>query len=314
MIADGIFANIINRNTLDLALHGDLIFEIEKIRVFEGERELSILSRKELWMTDALTEGWVRVIRIELAEDMEINGKYRVNVLGLGDFVAVPYGIFDTEYFKENYIYEGDDLGANICGDKTTFKLWAPVASAVSLKLFTEGEGGEAYSTIPMTRGDRGVWQTTADCGHGTYYTYAVTNAVGTQEAVDPYAKAAGVNGGRGMVVDLSRTNPEGWGADKALSHINNYSEATIWEVHVRDFSNMIENSKYKGKYLAFTEGGLKNEHGEPVGIDYLKALGISHVHLLPVYDYASVSRLVTLYYVGASDIRTVFCPGLDIV
>ena len=291
MIADGIFANIINRNTLDLALHGDLIFEIEKIRVFEGERELSILSRKELWMTDALTEGWVRVIRIELAEDMEINGKYRVNVLGLGDFVAVPYGIFDTEYFKESYLYEGDDLGANICGDKTTFKLWAPVASAVSLKLFTEGEGGEAYSTIPMTRGDRGVWQTTADCGHGTYYTYAVTNAVGTQEAVDPYAKAAGVNGGRGMVVDLSRTNPDGWDADKALSHINNYSEATIWEVHVRDFSNMIENSKYKGKYLAFTEGGLKNEHGEPVGIDYLKALGISHVHLLPVYDYASVDE-----------------------
>ena len=291
MIADCIFANIIDRDTIDLGVRGELIFEIEKIRVLCGERELPILSCEEIWTTNALTEGWVRVIRVKLGEVIDICAQYRVNILGLGEFVAVPCGIFDTDYFKENYTYDGDDLGAYVSGNVTNFKLWAPVASAVTLKLYSDGEGGEAYARIPLTHEGFGVWQANVDCGHGTYYTYEVTNAVGTQEAVDPYAKAAGVNGKRGMVVDLSFTNPEGWNADKALSHISSYSEATIWEVHVRDFSNMIKNSKYKGKYLAFTEKGLKNEHGEPVGIDYLKELGISHVHLLPVYDYASVDE-----------------------
>jgi pullulanase len=113
---------------------------------------------------------------------------------------------------------------------------------------------------------------------------------VGTQEAVDPYAKAAGLNGNRGMVVDLSRTNPDGWGADFSTG-IDSYSDAIIWEVHVRDFSNKIAASQYKGKYLAFTERGLVNENGESVGVDYLVNLGITHVHLLPVYDYATVDE-----------------------
>jgi hypothetical protein len=93
------------------------------------------------------------------------------------------------------------------------------------------------------------------------------------------------------MVIDLSLTDPEGFDNSKLKNNINNYSEAIIWEVHVRDFSNKIASSKYKGKYLAFTETGLKNEHGVSVGIDYLKNLGITHVHLLPVYDYATVDE-----------------------
>ena len=90
--------------------------------------------------------------------------------------------------------------------------------------------------------------------------------------ATDPYAKAAGANGDRSMVVDLSLTNPEGWG-EAFRTGIDSYSDATIWEIHVRDFSNKIASSQYKGKYLAFTETGLVNEHGQSVGVDYLKEL-----------------------------------------
>ena len=93
------------------------------------------------------------------------------------------------------------------------------------------------------------------------------------------------------MVVDLSLTDPEGWDKSKLEDPISNYSEAIIWEVHVRDFSNKIASSQYKGKYLAFTETGLVNEYGQSVGIDYLKQLGITHVHLLPVYDYATIDE-----------------------
>ncbi|MBQ8258259.1 MAG: type I pullulanase, partial [Clostridia bacterium] len=176
-------------------------------------------------------------------------------------------------------------------GSGTSFKVWAPTASKVVLNLFTAGNGVDAYKSVDMVRGEKGVWAHTEECGHGTYYTYTVTTAVGTQEAVDTYATSAGVNGKRGMVVDLSRTNPTGWGNAALSSPISSYSEAIIWEVHVRDFSNKISSSNYKGKYLAFTETGLVNEHGKSVGVDYLKELGITHVHLLPVYDYASVDE-----------------------
>jgi pullulanase len=96
------------------------------------------------------------------------------------------------------------------------------------------------------------------------------------------------------MVVDLSLTNPDGWENAKEPTQISNYSEAIIWEVHVRDFSNKIASSQYKGKYLAFTETGLVNEHGKAVGVDYLKELGITHVHLLPVYDFATIDEAST--------------------
>ncbi len=249
----------------------------EQVKVYDGDRELAIKK---------IASGGI----IELEEDLDLTKSYRVEIKGFGSKNAIPIGIFDSKTFIEKYTYDGDDLGATINGDTTTFKLWAPTASMVNLNLFASGHEGDAYEKIEMTKGDRGVWYHTAKCGHGTYYTYTVTTSAGTQEAVDPYAKSAGLNGNRGMVVDLSRTNPEGWGAEFSTG-INSYSDAIIWEVHVRDFSNKIASSNYKGKYLAFTERGLVNEHGQAVGVDYLVNLGVTHVHLLPVYDYATVDE-----------------------
>ena len=260
------------------------ISSLDQVKVYDGEREVAVKSVSTLGV-GAIT-GY-----IEVAEPLDISGNYRVSIAGYGEKAVVPTGIFDSKYFADNYHYEGKDLGATVSGDSTVFKLWAPTAHKVVLNLFTAGNGVEAYKQVELTRGDKGVWSHTEQCGHGTYYTYSVTTSVGTQEAVDPYAKAAGVNGERGMVVDLSRTNPEGWGEDASLKSVSSYSEAVIWEIHVRDFSNKISSSQYKGKYLAFTENGLVNEHGQAVGVDYLKNLGITHVHLLPVYDYASVDE-----------------------
>ena len=260
------------------------ITSYKQVKVYEGDKELTILDISN--MGKEVTSGI-----IEVEETLDISKNYRVVIEGYGEKAVVPTSIFDSEYFIENYTYDGDDLGAIINGDKTTFKVWAPTASKVVLNLFTSGHGGSAYKSVDMVKGDRGVWSYTESCGHGTYYTYTVTTSVGTQEAVDPYAKAAGLNGNRGMVVDLSRTNPEGWGEDNFATGIKTYSDAVIWEVHVRDFSNKIASSNYKGKYLAFTERGLVNEFGQSIGVDYLVNLGITHVHLLPVYDYATVDE-----------------------
>ena len=260
------------------------ITSLDQVKVFEGDRQLSVTACSVMQRETATAT-------LTMAENLDLSKSYRIVIDGYGENPVVPTDIFDSAYFAENFHYDGNDLGAVIDGDNTTFKVWAPTASKVVLNLFTAGNGVDAYKSVDMVKGEKGVWAHTEACGHGTYYTYTVTTSLGTQEAVDPYAKAAGVNGNRGMVVDLALTNPEGWDGDTYVDTIDTYSEAIIWEVHVRDFSNKIATSQYKGKYLAFTETGLVNEYGMPVGIDYLKELGITHVHLLPVYDYATVDE-----------------------
>ncbi len=228
---------------------------------------------------------------ITTKEPLDITGVCTVSIEGYGEKVAVPTTIFDSAAFEAKYTYSGDDLGACIHGDNTTFKVWAPTASKVVLNLFEAGNGGTAFAAIDMTPGYQGVWTAEYPCGHGTYYTYTVTTAVGTQEAVDPYARAVGVNGDRGMVIDLASTDPAGFREETFEKGLTSYRDAVIWEVHVRDFSNKIAASKYPGKYLAFTETGLTNGTGLPVGVDYLKELGVTHIHLQPVYDYATVDE-----------------------
>lgn len=276
-------AGMIDVNKIQYSISPEAEISIDMIKVFDRERELKILS------LNIGSDDGTGIIEVE--ESLDISKTYRVEIDGYGEKAIVPTDIFDTKYFIENFTYDGGDLGAIINGDSTTFKVWAPTASRVVLNLFTSGHEGEAYKTVDMTKSERGVWFYTENCGHGTYYTYTVTTATGTQDAVDPYAKSVGLNGNRGMVVDHSRTNPEGWLEHNFTNNIKTYSDAIIWEIHVRDFSNKIASAKYKGKYLAFTERGLVNEHGESVGVDYLVKLGITHVHLLPVYDYATVDE-----------------------
>ena len=258
--------------------------EPDQVHVRQEGRELEVVklsSRNNSVVMGVITVG----------EELDISKPYTVEIQDYGELPAVPTEIFDKPAFVEQYTYDGDDLGAVITGDRTVFKVWAPTAGSVTLNLFADGRDGEAYETIEMTRAGKGVWTAEAACGHGTYYTYTVATAAGVQEAVDPYARAVGVNGDRGMVIDLASTDPEGFRDSAYYGAVDTYGDAVIWEVHVRDFSNRIASSRYPGKYLAFTETGLTNAAGVPVGVDYLKALGVTHVHLQPVYDYATVDE-----------------------
>ena len=199
--------------------------------------------------------------------------------------------------------YDGNDLGAVYTKDATTFKVWAPTASRVAVKLYKTGSSAEAgaqdISTTAMTKGENGVWSVKLNGDKkNLYYTYLVTINGVTRETADIYAKAAGVNGNRSMVVDLPSTDPEGWDKDSHVLY-DDPTDAVVWEVHVKDFSGSKVSGvslKYKGKYLAFTENGttLNGEGQHPTCIDYLKKLGVTHVQLLPVYDYATVDESVT--------------------
>ena len=277
-------AGMIDFNTIQYSLTPKVkLTSLDQIKLYDGDRLIPISSVTNMNVT--ATTG-----NIKVEEKLDISKTYEIEIEGYGRKAVMPTRVFDSQEFISNYTYDGNDLGPVIHGDSTTFKVWAPTASKVVLNLFEAGNGGSAYKSVEMNKAEKGVWEYTENCGHGTYYTYSVTTAAGTQEATDPYAKSAGLNGDRSMVIDLDSTDPLNWDLPYTAG-TDSYTEAVIWEVHVRDFSNKMANSQYKGKYLAFTERGLKNSAGVSIGVDYLVNLGITHVHLLPVYDYATVNE-----------------------
>lgn len=211
--------------------------------------------------------------------------------------VVMPI-IFSTEKFEEQYTYTGNDLGAVYTKEKTTFRVWAPTADAVAVRLYQGGDADKSdlIEEIAMTASEKGTWvaEKSGDL-NGTYYTYFVTIGDVQNEACDPYARTTGVNGNRAMVIDLASTNPEGWEKDKNPNADKTFNDAVIYELHIRDLSmDTSGNITNRGKYLAFTETGTKNATGISTGIDHIKELGVTHVHLLPVYDFGSVDERKT--------------------
>ena len=209
-------------------------------------------------------------------------------------------GKYEDEAARLDQIaYTDNDLGATYTPNGTTFKVWAPTASKVVTNLYTTGSDAEAnaekISSTEMTYDEtNGVWSLTVIGDiKNTYYTYSVTVGTSTKETQDVYSKAVGVNGDRSMVVDLDTTDPEGWENDNYV-FVPNQTDASIWEVHVKDFSydeNSGVSEANRGKYLAFTETGttLNGEGNMATGVDYLKELGVKYVQINPFYDYASV-------------------------
>ena len=199
-------------------------------------------------------------------------------------------------HILDEQAYLGDDLGAVYSKEKTVFKVWSPSASAVELKIYASGDSPVCTSSHSMTKLEKGVWSITLDGDwKNTYYTYLVTVGGVARETADIYAKAAGVNGNKSMVVDLESTNPSGWKNDKHI-FCNAPTDAIVWEIHVRDFSiSKVSgvSKKNKGKFLAFTESGttLDNKGKVATCLDYLKKFGVTHVQILPMYDYATVNE-----------------------
>ena len=203
--------------------------------------------------------------------------------------------IFSSAEFEARYTYHGDDLGAVWTAEATTFRLWAPTAASVKLNLYKSGTEGtdDLIERIDMTSDINGTWIATKNGDmNGVYYTYLVEVNGSTVEACDPYARTTGVNGKRAMVIDLASTNPEGWENDTDPNANLDITDAVIYELHVRDLS--IDESSgitNKGKYLGMIEAGTKTPSGIPTGLDHMKALGITHLHILPMYDYGSVDE-----------------------
>lgn len=189
-------------------------------------------------------------------------------------------------------VYTGNDLGAVYSPKMTRFKVWAPEAESVKLNLYKQGEGDNLIEQHVMKKSANGtyVFEKQGDC-NGIYYTYTVVNHGEEQEAVDPYTKAAGVNGQRGMVINLEKTNPQGFELD-GYRNPEHITDAIIYEGSVRDFT-MDESSGvfHNGKFLGLTEANTTNHFGEATALDYISGLGVTHVQILPAFDFETVDE-----------------------
>ena len=203
--------------------------------------------------------------------------------------------LYSTEEFERKYTYAGSDLGARWSAEKTAFRLWAPTAKSVRVNLYKTGTPGaeDRIAEIEMKSAVAGTW--TAEAAgdlHGTYYTFTVELEEGVREACDPYARTTGVNGQRAMILDLRSTDPEGWAEDRDPNAGKGITDAIIYELHVRDLSSDASSGIVnRGKFLGVIEEGTRTPDGIPTGLDHIKSMGVTHLHLLPSYDYGSVDE-----------------------
>lgn len=234
-------------------------------------------------------------VTLTMEEALALSKSYKVEIDG---YVAADISmtqILGSEYFDNELAYDGDDLGAVYTKDSTTFKVWAPMASEVSLNLYEKGDGDNLLETLPMTADVKGTWTITKEGDlNGVYYTYSVKNGNKVNETVDLYARTTGVNGDRGMVIDLESTNPEGFEND-VRPEFENATDAVIYELHIRDLSSDASSGiQNTGKFLGLTEKGTTNSEGLATGLDHIIDLGVTHVQILPSYDYATVDESKT--------------------
>lgn len=231
---------------------------------------------------------------LTIAEKLDITEVYTITANGNDSKLSMP-NVYSTKEFEDQYTYTGNDLGATYTKEKTTFRVWAPTAKSVKVLLYKGGKDGTAdmLGTIELKSDVNGTWvgEKEGDLA-GNYYKFSVAFADSTITTGDPYARSAGVNGTRSMIIDLDSTDPEGWADDKDPNADLKPNDAIIYELHIRDLSTD-ENSgiENKGKFLGLTETGTKTPSGISTGIDHIKELGVTHLHILPMYDFGSVDE-----------------------
>lgn len=201
------------------------------------------------------------------------------------------YNIDDGYHFEkidDRYYYDGT-LGAIYCRENTIFRVWSPLAISVMLNIYNKCTDDKPKEKHQMHMDEKGVWECKIDKDlKDKYYTYTVCDKEQEQETIDIYAKSAGVNGKKGMIFDEDDVTPSGFYTHDT-SHIVGKDKAILYELHVRDFSSDDSgNFMFKGKFKAFSEENVKNISGDVIGLDHIQKLGVTHIHLLPVFDFAT--------------------------
>ncbi len=234
-------------------------------------------------------------LALNLDADVSLGKSYTLTHPKFGKANTTPGLIMNSDGFNSRYTYSGDDLGNSYTPQQTQFRVWAPTATRVDLVTYpSESSSTGEGVVIHMNPAEKGTWITTVKGDlNAAIYNYRVTVGEVEREAVDPYVRATTINGIRGVVVDLAKTNPKSWSSAKP-AFSGKPTDAVIYELHIRDLSMDPSGNipvAHRGKYLALTDVKTTTSKGSPTGVNAIKDLGVTHVELLPVFDYASVDE-----------------------
>lgn len=240
------------------------------------------------------SSGATKVV-LNLSSDILLGKTYTISNSKFGSAQTKAGQIMSSSGFSDRFTYSGDDLGNTYSSDHTIFRVWAPTASAVSVVSYpTATSPAFSGSITPMTQDVKGTWIASKKGDlNGSIYTYRVTVGGVESEAVDPYVRAVTVNGERGVVLNLFQTDPKVWTKTKP-TFSGKGSDALIYELHIRDLSMDASSNipaAHKGKFLALTDVKTIDATGGKTGVNAIKDLGVTHVELLPIFDYASVDE-----------------------
>lgn len=227
---------------------------------------------------------------IEILLKNSINIKYISYIIYENNDIKINYcNFFDSDEFNDKYYYDGT-LGAIYEKKGTCFKLWSPAAQSVDLLLYKYGDPAFSSSCIkiPMAENEKGLW-ITAIRGNfeGYYYNYLVNVYDNESEIVDPYAKAVGINGLRGAIINFDKTSIKGWNADKG-PEINSYTDSIIYEISIRDMSSFLDSGiKNRKLFLGLSEENTVSSKNVTTGLNHIKELGVTHVQVMPSFDFS---------------------------
>lgn len=257
----------------------------------EKKIEIEGIKIKNITPYDTNSGDITNKVKIITEQKIDLKQTYKVKIENLADTNTEIGKVIRSEEFDNLFYYGGNDLGNTYTPQHTKFRLWAPTASEAKLVTY-KNWNDKIGAEINMQQGEKGTWTAELKGNQkGLFYTYKVKIGDKWTEAVDPYVRAASVNGDKGAVVNLEETNPKKWKANKKPK-FKNPEDAIIYELHVRDLSIQPESGiKQKGKYLGVTEKGTKGPEGVKTGLDHIKDLGVTHVQFLPIFDYASVNE-----------------------
>ncbi|PFZ69244.1 type I pullulanase [Bacillus toyonensis] len=257
----------------------------------EQKIEIEGIKIKEINPFDKNGGDITNKVKIITEQKIDLKQTYKVKIENLAYTNTEIGKVIRSEEFDKLFYYSGNDLGNIYSPQHTKFRVWAPTASEAKLVTFKKWND-KIGTEINMQQGEKGTWKAEIKGNQkGLFYTYKVKIGDKWTEAVDPYVRAASVNGDKGVVIDLNETNPKKWKANKK-PEFKKPEDAIIYELHVRDLSIQPESGiKQKGKYLGVTEKGTKGPEGVKTGLDHMKDLGVTHVQFLPIFDYASVNE-----------------------
>lgn len=267
---------------------------------FDLEKAESIFKIQQSDGTNVKIKDIISVIKktevskavITLEKELDLNQQYTIEGSNYAKFPISMSKAFDFPDFVSQFTYTGSDLGSSYSPEKTSFRVWAPTSEAVSVLVYDAGIKGNLVSSTPMKKDVQGTYIATVQGDlNQMFYTYQVTINGKKNEAVDPYATSVGVNGDRAEIMDIAQTDPKDWKADQRPELVS-ANDSIIYELHIRDLSTSESSGiTEKGKYLGLTELGTKNSDGLSTGLDHIKELGVTHVQLLPVFDYRSIDE-----------------------